>query len=187
MLFQTRAYRVLAVLFVALLIGSSTSNVSAHQDGNPSPNGASPWHYSESWRLTNWYGEGLHQDYYNGSHYNEHYALDFGLPCWSRLYPLWDNMRVSRVDNHVIEMTKTIDGKQYRLRYMHLNQINVGVGAIVHTTTVIGYSGDKGQATGCHLHMAVHRLGSDGWYYSIPPMFCGRTYPQDYATSWRGC
>lgn len=184
---QKQVWRAVTIILTILLIASSSVSVSAHQDSSPSPNGASPWHYSESWLLTGWYGEGLHQDWYGSSHYNEYYALDFGLPCGTRLYPLWDGMKVTRVDGHILEMTKTINGTLYRLRYMHLNQINVGIGAIVNTATVVGYSGNQGQSTGCHLHISTHRYNNDGWYYSIPPTFCGRTYPHDHATRWKGC
>ncbi len=162
-----RASRAGAVLIAAVLMLALTSvaPASAHQDSRPAPNGVSPWHYSEYWAITgSWYGEGYHRDYINGVHYNEQNALDFAWPgngCNKRLYPMYNSMTVTRTDaaNGMIEMRKSIDGLSYRVRYWHLNSINTVPGATVSTSTLIGYSGAKGNAVGCHLHMTVHRLG----------------------------
>jgi murein DD-endopeptidase MepM/ murein hydrolase activator NlpD len=165
----------------------------AHQDSNPSPNGVSPWYYSESWAITgSWYGEGYHRDYINGAHYNDHYALDFAVPgagCNRRLYAMYPSMTVTAVDanNGMMEMQKTIGGVRYRVRYWHMNSFRVGRGAVVGTTTIVGYSGNRGNASGCHLHLSMHRLNSNGSWYSIPPRFCGRTYPHNHSTRFRGC
>ena len=82
-------------------------------------------------------------------------------------------------------MTKVISGVTYRVKYMHMSRIDYNVGGIVDTIDVVGLTGDLGQASGCHIHIGVHRWYNSQWY-SIPPRFCGRTYP-DNATLWRGC
>jgi murein DD-endopeptidase MepM/ murein hydrolase activator NlpD len=196
---RTRWLAAFVMLLVALLGLFVGPTAFAHEDSNPSPNGLSPWHWSESWAITgSWYGEGCHVDHaptsdcpYSG-HFNDYYALDFAIPgdgCWKRVYPVWDVMTVAgRNDsNGMLDMRKTINGVQYRLRYYHLYNIRVTVGATIGTSTIVGYSGDTGLALGCHLHMGIHRLGSDGWWHSIPPMFCGRTYPRDHVTRFPGC
>ena len=178
----------------ALLVSSviaSPGGVSAHQDSRPAPNGSSPWHYSESWAITgSWYNEGLHNDYVSGQHYNDANAIDFSIPgdgCNKRLYAVYNGMRVTdvRPGEGMLEMQATIGGERYRVRYRHMSSIAVPVGATVGTNTIVGYSGNRGISSGCHLHLSVHRF-SDGWWRSIPPTFCGRQYPHDHATRWKG-
>lgn len=152
----------------------------------PAPNGVSPWTYYESWKLDgSWYGEGLHID-----DYNDYYALDFGVGlCGKPLYPMYNNMTVVYVDPGTwgrIDMEVTINGVRYKTKYLHLSSITVGVGSIVGTNTVIGYTGSR-QTSVCHLHMNIQKLKSDGQWWGIPPTFCGRNYPHDHATAWRGC
>ncbi len=187
-----RLVGVFVVLFMCLTLAPQAA---AHSSSTPSPNGstsASPWHYSESWTITgSWYGEGLHVDYYNGSHYSDYYALDFALkgsPCYKRLYPIWDGMTVATVDHTIgrLTMTKYINGVQWRLKYMHMDSINVSVGQTVGTTTIVGYTGNKGQSSGCHLHISTQHWSGSNWV-SHPPAFCGRTYPHDHTTAWKGC
>ncbi|MGB2713698.1 MAG: M23 family metallopeptidase [Vicinamibacterales bacterium] len=205
-----------ALLFATAILGgltheswlpSTENGVEAHQISTPAPNGVSPWYYSESWVLTNWYGENLHCDWASfsafrctaaatGTHLNQYYALDFANGCNKRLWPIWNSMRVSRIakshpsarTNDLIEMKRVINGVTYRITYMHLNVIYARVGQIVGTTgNPIGLSGAQGLATGCHLHMVIHRYNpSNGQWYSVPPKFCGRTYPHSHVR-FRGC
>ena len=78
-----------AVLAAVTLLVAQAGPTAAHQDGSPSPNGVSPWHYTESWAITgSYYGEGYHVDWLNGVHYNDYYALDWAIPgdgCNKRL------------------------------------------------------------------------------------------------------
>lgn len=179
-----------AVVLVAVALAPSPA--AAHNLSTASPNGVSPWLYSQSWRMAgSWYGEGLHVDMYGTSHYNDYYALDFSLPnapCNQRLYPIWDGMKVDTVDRSIgrLTMTKSINGITYRTKYMHMSSINYNPGAIVNTTTIVGYTGNLGQSSGCHLHISTHRWYNGTWY-SIPPKFCGRTYPHDHSTYFKGC
>ncbi|HET8680345.1 MAG TPA: M23 family metallopeptidase [Micromonosporaceae bacterium] len=179
---------VLALVAATTLIFSSPA--SAYRDpGWPSPNGTSPWLYSESWFISgSWYNEGYHTETYN-----DYYAIDFANPyggCWRNLYAYWNGMTVTYVNHDIgsLYMTKSIDGWQYRVKYLHMAQINVAVGNVVGTNTLVGYSGTKGNSTGCHLHLSVHRYHPEtGWWHSIEPMFCGRTYPHDHVTWFPGC
>lgn len=189
-----RDQTLLAALLVVVSLFFAGTPAAAHQNGTPAPNGASPWHYSESWAITgSYYGEGFHVDYANGAHYNDFYATDWAIPgdgCGKRLYALYDGMTVTATGgfNNQVEMQKTINGVRYRVRYLHLSRVSVGNGATVGTNTIVGYSGQTGNAYGCHLHLSVHRLNmSSGTWESIPPQFCGRTYPHDHVTRWKGC
>lgn len=177
------------VAFVAMLgmMMFPSNRVMAGQHVNePAPNGVSPWYYAESWKLDgSWYDEGLHKDTYN-----DFYALDFGLNlCNKPLYPMYNNMKVVYVDSGTwgrIDMEVNIGGVNYKTKYLHLNSITVGVGSIVGTNTIIGYTGNK-QTSNCHLHLNTQKLKSDGLWWGIPPTFCGRNYPHDHLTAWPGC
>lgn len=47
------------------------------------------------------------------------------------------------------------DGNGYRSVYAHFRQIVVGVGERVEAGQLIGYEGDTGRASGCHLHYGL--------------------------------
>lgn len=180
---------VLAVVVASAFAAGSPAQA-WHSDSNwPAPNGVSPWLYSESWVISgSWYGEGLHTE-----SYHDYHAIDFANPqggCRRNLYPIWENMQVTYVNhtNGSLYMTKSIDGWQYRTKYLHMDEIWVSVGNTVGTNNVVGLSGTKGNSTGCHLHLSVHRLHPEtGWWHSAPPTFCGRQYPHDHATWFPGC
>lgn len=200
---------VVALAGLALFVRETAGSVSAHEISTPAPNGVSPWLYSESWKLTNSYGQNLHCDWGDlgsgkcapdgtGTHLNQYYALDFANGCNRKLWPIWDGMKVTLIGKShssstvkdMIRMEKTISGIRYRLTYFHLNKINVSVGVTVNTFgKEMGYSGDQGLATGCHLHMFIERYNpSNGKWYTVPPQFCGRTYSPSKAGTWfKGC
>ncbi|MCP2322173.1 hypothetical protein HDA40_000680 [Hamadaea flava] len=193
---RKHALRLAAI--VALLLASvmAPSMAQAHQSSSPSPNGESPWLYSDSWVLSgSWYGEGLHTDYCGSpaEHCSDYYALDFSkpsAPCYQALYPIWDGMTVATVDRTIgrLTMTKKFGTVTWRVKYMHMDTINYNPGAVVGTTTVVGKTGNKGQSSGCHLHISTQAYDSaSGAWVSHPPQFCGRTYPHDHTTAWKGC
>ena len=177
---------VVLVALLGLLTYPANRALAGQHVWEPAPNGVSPWYYAESWKLDgSWYDEGEHKDVYN-----DYYALDFGVGlCGKPLYPMYENMRVVYVDAATwgrIDMEVTIGGVRYKTKYLHLSSITVGVGSIVGTSTVIGYTGAK-QTGSCHLHLNTQKLKGDGLWWGIPPTFCGRNYPHDHVTAWRGC
>ncbi|HSH62429.1 MAG TPA: M23 family metallopeptidase [Acidimicrobiales bacterium] len=187
---KIRKVLTLLVLVLGLVAVQPANPAVAHQDYSAAPNGYSPWYYQESYQISgNWYNEGTHKDYVNGVHYNDYHAIDFGMPCGRRLYAMYDGMTVKYANHNdgTLEMHKNIGGRTFSVMYRHMDQINVGVGASVGSNTMVGYSGTKGYSTGCHLHLSVRVLGPDGKWYSIQPQFCGRTYPHDHRTYFRGC
>ncbi len=184
----SRAITALTVLVLTIL--ASGNGASAHQaPSEVAPNGRSPWYSGESWTLTRHYGTGTHNDYVNGSHYNDYYALDFANGCLKRLYAIYDGMTVYSVNATTgrLDLRKTINGRRYKVKYMHMDRILVQPGMSVGTNTLVGYAGNRGNSTGCHLHLAVHVKRSDGVWLAIKPRFCGREYPNAIGTSFRGC
>ena len=180
-----------AVLVV--LAGSMQTPAGAHQDYSLAPGGVSPFVYSQPFTLCgNWYGENTHNDWYNGQHFNDFHALDMcptGGAFGKVLYPIWDNLRVYAVnrDSGMVDMRGTVGGRTHRLRYFHMNEVWVNPGQIVGTNTRVGTVGTRGMSTGPHLHLSVHVLGGDGWWYSRRPVICGREIPHDHGAIFSSC
>ena len=56
------------------------------------------------------------------------------------------------------------DGNGYRSVYVHLSRLNVKRGDIVSAGDLIGWEGETGNATGCHLHYALFSpTETDAW------------------------
>ena len=49
----------------------------------------------------------------------------------------------------------TVNGKSMTMVYNHASSYSVGVGQTVERGQVLGYSGDTGWSTACHLHFMV--------------------------------
>lgn len=166
---------------------------SAHQDYSLAPNGVSPFLYNQPFTLCgNWYGEGTHNDWYQGAHLNDYHALDLcptGGAFGKVLFPIWNGLRVYSVDRNVgkLDMRGWVGGQYHRLTYRHMNEIWVSPGQIVGTNTRVGTVGSRGYSTGPHLHLAIHVLASDGWFYSRRPMICGREIPHDHTAVFGSC
>jgi murein DD-endopeptidase MepM/ murein hydrolase activator NlpD len=66
------------------------------------------------------------------------------------------------------------DGNGYRSMYVHLAFAKVGAGDVVKAGQLIGYEGQTGNATGCHLHYGLIRM--DGAWQAVNPALVG-LYP----------
>jgi murein DD-endopeptidase MepM/ murein hydrolase activator NlpD len=56
------------------------------------------------------------------------------------------------------------DGNGYRSVYVHLSKVNVHAGDVVKAGDLIGWEGQTGNATGCHLHYAIFSPAeTDSW------------------------
>lgn len=56
------------------------------------------------------------------------------------------------------------DGNGYRSVYVHLARVNVKPGDVVNAGDLIGWEGETGNATGCHLHYSLFSPAeTDSW------------------------
>lgn len=193
---RRRRRALLASVFAALALAGmlvGTTPAEAHQDYSLAPGGMSPFLYSQPFTLCgNWYGEGTHNDWYNGQHFNDFNALDLcptGGAFGKILYPIWDNLRVYSVNRDIglLDMRGTVGGRTHRLRYLHMNEVWVNPGQVVGSNTRVGTVGTRGMSTGPHLHLSIAVLGTDGWFYSRRPVICGREIPHSHEAVFSSC
>jgi hypothetical protein len=177
---STSALVMMLVASLSWVFGVSPAQ--AHTLNELAPSGVSPWLYSQSWALTGYGYNTLptHVDWYDGNHLSDNYALDMtptgGLStCNQPIYPIWNNMTVYAISSGTggMYLRKTINGYVYELKLLHMKNLRYGVGATVGTSNVVGYSYNTGTNSGCHLHVAVHKILS-GTRYAVRPVFCGR-------------
>ena len=84
-----------------------------------------------------------------GRHFDDHVGWigDLG-PYYKRLdkKDLWNTLPIAVVID---------DGNGYRSIYAHFSKVRVKVGQKVRAGQVIGWEGDTGRASGCHLHYGL--------------------------------
>lgn len=181
----------LLVLPAALLVAPATA-ASAHQSSDLTPSGRSPFYAPYSFMNTgNYYGQDTHQDYTSSGHVNDNYALDLNPlvsgTCGRHLYSIWGNLTVKQVnpDTGFLRMEGSPTGSGvYQLEYRHMNSIAVSVGQRLDRGTFVGTVGQRGNATGCHLHLSARKSISGSWY-SVRPVLCGHMVAN--RTSYPGC
>ena len=99
-----------------------------------------------------------------------HYGIDIGQPAGTKLYSVANGMvakiiRNSSCGGNMVYIHHIVKGKRYTTSYLHMKTINVKLGDIVTSNTIIGtVGGSKGGVdkctTGAHLHFGV----GTGWY-----------------------
>ena len=60
------------------------------------------------------------------------------------------------------------DGNGFRSVYVHLERATVEIGQGVHAGDLIGYEGQTGYATGCHLHYSIFDPEDPGRFQTLP-------------------
>lgn len=119
--------------------------------------------------VTSSYGYRVHPIY---GYYSLHDGTDFGAGCGQPLYATADGTVISRYfqtawGNRLIVDHGYQRGVGLATIYNHATSYTVGVGARVKRGQVIGYVGNTGWSTGCHLHFSVMVNGSPknpmGW------------------------
>lgn len=95
-----------------------------------------------------------------------HYGTDISVPIGTPVYAVATG-RVAKTKSGdscgtQIMLHHTVNGKNYTSWYCHLSRVNVSIGQLVTTNTVIGYSGNTGFSTGPHLHLSM----ATGWWYA---------------------
>lgn len=98
-------------------------------------------------------------------HYNRlHAGTDFRAYCGTPIYASaagtvqWAKMR-SGFGNQVLVNHGTVNGSNLMTSYNHLTSFAVSAGQGVSKGQVVGYSGNTGTGTACHLHFEVYVNG----------------------------
>ncbi len=94
-----------------------------------------------------------------------HDGTDFGVGCGAPIYAPYPGRVVERYynvgyGNRLIIDHGRVDGHYITTAMNHAVRYTVGVGAHVRKGQVIGYVGETGYATGCHLHLMVWEDGN---------------------------
>lgn len=111
--------------------------------------------------------------------HNSHTGEDF-VPKWDEYEENWNlysvapttglNARVVEVNDYgkasygltcVYEFTYNM--KVYRVRYAHLQKLNVGLGDFIYPTTIVGIAGKSGNVIGRHLHIELLIKNGNSW------------------------
>ncbi len=117
--------------------------------------------YPVNGRITSPYGYRVHPIY---GYYGLHDGTDFGAGCGSRLYASANGTVVQRYadsvyGNRLYVNIGRVNGSNLTLVYNHASGYNVGIGDKVRRGQVVGYVGNTGWSTGCHLHFTVLKDG----------------------------
>ena len=99
-------------------------------------------------------------------HYNRlHAGTDFRAYCGTPIYAAaggtvqWAKLR-SGFGNQVLVNHGTVNGANLMTSYNHLTSFAVSAGQGVSKGQVVGYSGNTGTGTACHLHFEVYVNGA---------------------------
>ena len=131
----------------------------------PAPSSAatsSSFMYPVAARITSQYGMRLHPVL---GYWKLHDGTDFGAACGSPIRAAYGGVVSERYYNAgygnrlMIDHGK-VDGDYVTTGYNHASRYIVGVGQRVSRGQVIGYVGNTGYSTGCHLHLMVWENGS---------------------------
>lgn len=93
-------------------------------------------------------------------YYGLHNGTDFRTPCGSPMYASAGGRVISRYyspvyGNRLFIGVGLVNGKYLTVVYNHASGYRVGQGASVRRGQMIGYAGDSGWSTACHLHYTV--------------------------------
>ncbi len=111
--------------------------------------------------VTSPYGYRIHPIY---GYYGLHNGTDFSAPCGSSLYA-GESGTVIRTyydevyGNRLYLAIGKVNGASITLVYNHLTSYRARQGDKVRRGEVVGYAGNTGWSTGCHLHFTVLRNG----------------------------
>ncbi|WP_121254836.1 M23 family metallopeptidase [Nocardioides ferulae] len=98
-------------------------------------------------------------------YYGLHDGTDFGAGCGAPMYAVADGTVMSRYyssvyGNRLYLNVGQVNGKNLTVVYNHASGYQVGVGQRVRRGQLIGYMGDTGWSTGCHLHFSALQDGN---------------------------
>ena len=107
--------------------------------------------------VTSSYGMRVHPIY---GYYGLHNGTDFGVACGEPMYSAADGRVVAKYYSSSYGNRLIIDNGYQRgvglaTIYNHASSYTVSVGDTVARGQVVGYVGNTGWSTGCHLHFTV--------------------------------
>ncbi|GAA2017316.1 peptidoglycan DD-metalloendopeptidase family protein [Nocardioides kribbensis] len=128
---------------------SRGTSVSAPADGFLLPPVTGP--------VTSPFGMRTHPIY---GYYSLHDGTDFGVACGEGMRASGDGTVISKYyssvyGNRLYVNLGQVNGKNLTVVYNHASGYRVDVGDRVSTGEIVGYVGDTGWSTGCHLHYTV--------------------------------
>lgn len=93
-------------------------------------------------------------------YYGLHNGTDFRTPCGSAMRAIGDGRVISRYyssvyGNRLVLGLGLVNGRYVTAVYNHASGYRVGVGQTVSRGEVVGYAGDTGWSTACHLHFTM--------------------------------
>lgn len=97
--------------------------------------------------------------------YKLHNGTDFAAACGTPIHPIAPGVviatNVETAGGNVAYVNHgMINGSSWVSAYVHMVGFNVSVGQHVDTSSVVGYVGSTGYATGCHLHLTIEQNGN---------------------------
>jgi murein DD-endopeptidase MepM/ murein hydrolase activator NlpD len=107
--------------------------------------------------VTSPYGYRTHPIY---GYYSLHDGTDFGKGCGAPLLAAAGGQVISKYyssvyGNRLYVSVGAVNGKNVTIVYNHASSYTVGVGQSVSRGQTVGYMGDTGWSTACHLHFTV--------------------------------
>lgn len=107
--------------------------------------------------VTSPFGYRIHPIY---GYWGLHDGTDFGVACGEGLRAATDGTVMSEYyssvyGNRLYLNVGQVNGKNLTVVYNHMSGYKVGTGATVSRGDIVGYVGDTGWSTGCHLHFSV--------------------------------
>ncbi len=118
--------------------------------------------YPASGPVTSPFGYRIHPIY---GYYGLHDGTDFGVACGDPLRAVADGTVISRYysevyGNRLYLSLGNINGQNVTVVYNHASDYTYSVGQSVARGATLGYVGDTGWSTGCHLHFTVLENGN---------------------------
>lgn len=100
--------------------------------------------------------------------YRMHNGVDIAVPTGTKVYAaVSGEVTAARYSDSAGYMVSVTDDKGYTVTYMHLSNYSVAVGQKITAGEFLALSGNSGNSTGPHLHLAVQ--DADGNY--LNPVF----------------
>ncbi len=95
-----------------------------------------------------------------------HNGTDFAAACGTQISPIAPGqvvaVTVETAGGNVVYVNHgMIDGHSWVSAYVHMQRTNAAVGQSVDRSSILGWVGATGYATGCHLHLSLMRDGAD--------------------------